>query len=776
VYFELKITIRKMKLNLTSNEFASAIQSLATINFQEDIINSVVYDTRLIVYAQKQVFFALKGNQRDGHDYIDEAISKGIKHIVVGKNYIPTNELITFYQVDDCLHALQKLAIYHRNKFNIPVIAITGSVGKTTVKEWLYFLLNDHFSIVRSPKSYNSQLGVALSLLEIKPENNIAIIEAGISQKGEMDVLKKMIQPTLGVFTAFSTAHRTGFRDDKEHFIEKMKLFSDCIKVWYPKNISQIQGDEKFIALDNELFHELLEKSPFQTEIDLQNLCICLAVCIHFQIDPIQLSEKIKQLPRLALRMESFEGHNGNTIINDTYNLDLDSLRFALEYQLKISNNAKRVLILSKEGFTDELKEQVDETIKLFQLDEIIIWDKNNPVDSSRFSNTIILIKGSRTAKLEQIVNQFRLKKHKTTIEINLSAVRQNLDFLKSKLASNTKVLAMIKASSYGSGAEKMAVFLEQNRVDYLGVAYTDEGVELRKKGVKLPILVMNVEEDSFEDVINFSLEPAIYSFEVLEEFTKMLIYKGLKNHPIHLKFNTGMNRLGFGKSDIYKIIDILQAQPELLVQGVFSHLADADNYENCDFTLQQIEQFSCILKKLKDYIHNPIIAHLCNTEASFRFPQAHFDMVRMGIGLYGISSNPGIQLDLTPAIRWKSVITQIQVVKQGESVGYNRKFKAEKDTKIAIIPVGYADGFKRSLSNGNGKVFIQGTPCFVVGNVCMDMTFVDIQNLNCKPGDEVEIIGTHQTVIDLAKSMETIPYEVLTSLSKRVVRTYSEE
>jgi Alr-MurF fusion protein len=765
-----------MVLNLASEEFSKAIQARKVIHSQKDLINSIVYDTRLIVHSQQQVFFALSGTQRDGHSFIDEAISKGIKHIVIDKNVNTLHESITLYLVEDCLQALQKLAHYHRNKFKIPVIAITGSVGKTTVKEWLYSLLNDHFNIVRSPKSYNSQLGVALSLLEIKPEHELAIIEAGISQAGEMEVLKNMIQPTFGIFTAFSTAHRTGFQDEKEHFDEKMKLFTDCQKVWFSQNISKIQANEKFIAVNHEMFPEFLKKSPFQTEIDLQNLSLCLAVCQQFQVESSTLLEKVTQLPRLALRMESFEGHNGNTIINDSYNLDLDSLRFALEYQLKISKNAKRILILSKEGFTEELKKQVDETIKQFHLDQIVIWDKNNPIDSTQFSNAIILIKGSRSAKLEQIVNQFRLKKHKTAIEINLSAVRQNLDFLRSKLSSNTKILAMIKASSYGSGAEKMAAFLEQNNVDYLGVAYTDEGVELRKKGIKLPILVMNAEEDSFDDIIDFNLEPALYSFEVLEEFTKTLIYRNVKNFPIHLKFNTGMNRLGFGIEDSVKIIDILQAQPELLVQGIFSHLAESDNFEDSSFTLKQIEQFSKILTTFKEYCPYPILAHLCNTEASFRYPQAHFDMVRMGIGLYGISSNPEIQLDLTPAIRWKSVISQIQHVKQGESVGYNRKFIADKAHKIAIVPVGYADGFKRSLSNGKGKMYVNGIPCSIIGNVCMDMTFIDIQNIACKSGDEVEIIGTHQTVSELAEMMETIPYEVLTSLSKRVVRTYVEE
>jgi alanine racemase len=487
------------------------------------------------------------------------------------------------------------------------------------------------------------------------------------------------------------------------------------------------------------------------------------------------LKERISSLPQLALRMETFEGINSNTIINDTYNLDLDALNHSLEYQIRVANNRKRIVVIGLDEDNYFRKGEVEKIVMTYEPDQLFII-RNNEKLKVNFENAVVLIKGTRKADMQRLAKQFRLKNHKTFVEIDLSGVRHNIALFKSLLLPETKILAMVKAQSYGSGVEKMAAFFEQQGVDYLGVAYSDEGVELRKQGIKLPILVMNAEEDGFEDCINYQLEPAIYSFNQLDQFIKELIFHGHSAYPIHLKLDTGMRRLGFELKDIPRVCEILQAQPEIRVKSVYSHLADSDNRRDKRFTEHQIKQFHQATQLLNHQLNYHFDRHILNSEGIANYPNAQYNMVRLGIGMYGISSNPLLKQKLQPVLKWLSAVSQIKELSKGESVGYSRTFIADKPTKIAIIPVGYADGFRRNLSNGKGGVYIHETFCPTIGRVCMDMIMVDVTKLHVKEGDKVVIIGGKQTIEKFAAEMDTIAYEVMTSISKRVHRIYLEE
>ncbi len=768
-----------MKLNLDIQHFSKAIQSIRIVGKMEGIIHQVAYDTRKISAVENTVFFALSGKYRDGDAFVQDAYAKGIRYFVLSSaDGIDSFQYATFFIVESPLVALQELATYHRNKFSIPVVIITGSVGKTIVKEWLYHLLSTTKKIVRSPKSFNSQLGVALSLLEINETHELALIEAGISEPREMQVLVDMIQPTYGIFTAFGRAHAANFETKYLHLSEKLIAFQGCEKTWISNDIPV--NDNQLNAIHGELTSristkELVDLIPYTDEVSKRNLALVVSVALHFETNSQLLNEKIKSLPRLALRMETFEGINQTTIINDSYNLDVDALEQSLEYQLSISEGKKRVAIISTTGFTMEQNQEVKALVSTFKLDAVYYLDEVKEVPVSAISDATVLIKGTRSAQLQKLVRLFQLKKHKTTLEIDLSAVKHNVEAYRSLIPTTCMVLAMVKASSYGSGAVKMAQYLQKIGINYLGVAYADEGVELRKHGVTLPILVMNAEEDGFDDIISYQLEPAIYSFKMLDDFIKVLIGEGIENYPVHLKFDTGMRRLGFEQNDLDELTAILQTQPEIKLQSVYSHLADADNPKDTSFTLLQIQKFNDIISYLDNVISYPYIKHLANSEAIGTYPSSHFDMVRLGIGMYGYSSNDKTKALLQEAVTWKSVVTQVKSIQAGESVGYGCTFVAQKPMKIAVIPIGYADGFRRMLSNGVGSVVIQGEFCPVVGNVCMDMTMVDVTSIDVKEGDGVEIIGEHQSLSSYAQKMNTIPYEVLTSVSSRVHRVYVE-
>jgi len=764
-----------VKINFSYSEICSITNGRSLTPSSDEAIKMVSFDTRKIIQSKNVLFFALKGDFRNGNLFINEAYSKGIRLFVVSEEVnCEDYPEASFILVENSLWALQEIAKTHRLKFSYPVVAITGSVGKTMVKEWAYHFLSSKLRVIRSPKSYNSQLGVALSLLELHENCDVALIEVGISKPNEMLRLKEIVQPTLGIFTSFGSAHKENFESEEKQLEEKLILFSECLKTYYhssielnARQISAING----IEIYPDILDNYKQNLALNDNVSLHNLEIAVQIAHEFEVSESQILAKISSLPKLALRMETFEGVNGNTIINDTYNLDFDALTQSLEYQYSVANKRERVVIIGLDDESILKKAEIDKLIAPFHPDKVIYVESNSELD--HLENCVILIKGSRKADMQRVARQYRLKNHKTYLEIDLNAVRHNLSIFKGYLKPKTKILAMVKSNSYGSGTEKMASFYEQQGIDYLGVAYVDEGVELRNQGITLPILVMNAEEDGFENCIAFNLEPAIYSFDQLDQFIKELIFSGKTDYPIHLKVNTGMMRLGFEVSEIGQVIEIIQAQPEVKIKSVYSHLADSDNLEDKEFTNIQIKRFEKAWMKIQEHISYPFDRHILNSEGVSRFPTAQYEMVRLGIGMYGYSSNPEFKNKIQPTINWNSSISQIKTIKKGESIGYSRTFLSENPMQIAIIPVGYADGFRRSLSNGKGSVFIQNKSCKVLGRVCMDMIMVDITGLNCQPGMHVEIIGKNQTMEQFANQMETIPYEVMTSFSRRVHRVY---
>lgn len=768
-----------MKINISLDRLA-AVLGADLVSTTNQVIDSVAFDTRKLVSPQQTVFFALQGEFRDGHDFIADALEKGIRVFVVRKDFaLKTPADAVFFRVENPLQALQILATYHRSQYAYPVVGITGSVGKTIVKEWIYHLLAPDLKVVRSPKSYNSQLGVALSLLEMDSSHQVALIEAGISAPREMEVLERMIQPSIGVFVAFGKAHAENFSTQAEHMHEKLTLFKGVSKTFVQADIAvplhefqSIHG--QFVDVSD--VRSYLKTCPFQDRASLQNVSLAISVALELGIAPHAILERVATLPRLALRMETFDGIHGNLIINDSYNLDLDALRQSLEYQLSVANGRKRVAIIAADGLVERQLVEMHQTLDAFKLDRVFFADDQHPIPFETINNSVVLIKGTRVSQLQKLAALFQLKKHKTRVEVDFGAVKHNLAYYRSLVPVGTKLLVMVKASSYGSGAEKMAQFLQKSGVDYLGVAYADEGVELRKSGITLPILVMNAEEDGFDDIIQYALEPALFSYATMDSFVKRLIDHGRENYPVHLKFDTGMRRLGFEPTEVEKVVELFKAQPEIRLKGVYSHLADADNLLDNSYSLTQISLFEDVVNVLENAFPYSFLKHILNTEGIYRFPQAAFDMIRLGIGVYGYSVDQSVVAHLRPAIAWKSVVSQIKTIEVGESVGYSRRFVADRPMKIAVIPVGYADGFRRSLGMGKGGVVIRQVFCQTVGSVCMDMVMVDVTHVATFEGDAVEIIGEIQTLTKFAQQMETIPYEVLTSISKRVQRIYLEE
>lgn len=747
------------------------IEALLTGNSSssDGIIRSVAFDSRRIVDGSDTLFFALGGKLRDGHAYLADAYARGVRHFVVRiagstSSFPDAKEIV----VEDSLRALQKLAAYHRSLFSGPLIAITGSNGKTIVKEWLSALLQLKWFVTRSPKSYNSQLGVAMSLLELQKDSEIAVIEVGISEPGEMQALLEMVQPSLGIFTAFGSAHRENFSSETDHLQEKLLLFKNLDSFLAPDILRDLQLEKAEFVLPEQL-DDLLSQLPFSDRILKQNAALAVQMARQLGLEDDRIKQGLKNLHPLALRMEQFDGIDGCRIINDTYSLDKDSLRLGLEYQLAQAGERKRMLVLGFDKTRPELETELRTVAEEFAPLEIHVYYPGDQV-SWEHSGKNILFKGMRAAKMEQLVLQFKLQHHQTYLEIDLTAIRHNIHAHKSLLAEQTKILCMVKASSYGSDARTMGKFLESTGVHYLGVAYADEGVELRNNGVSLPILVMNCEESTFAQCIAHQLEPAFYSLDQLNSFVVALIDRGIDNYPVHIKLETGMNRLGFSESDLRPLLAFLQGQPEIRVKSVYSHLADADNPES-DYTLKQIERFSLLSDQLENVLPYSFLRHILNSSGIRHFPQAQFDMVRLGIGMYGVDDDPLLE----PAIGWYSQVSQIKSIASGESVGYNRQFIANKPMQIAIVPVGYADGFRRSLSEGRGGVYIRDRWCPTVGRVCMDMIMVDVTELGAQAGDRVEIIGNHQHISSFAHSMETIPYEVMTSFSARMHRIFIE-
>ncbi|MDB2656877.1 alanine racemase [Crocinitomicaceae bacterium] len=758
-----------MKLAFSYKDLSEQLQ--VSLPESDRVIRSVSFDTRRIVGGEDVLFFALKGEFRDGHEFIQAAYDKGVRTFVVSEKIDDSKfEGAAFAQVEDTLKGLQSLAKKHRQKFSIPVVGITGSAGKTIVKEWLGQLLEEHYRVVRSPKSYNSQLGVALSLLEIHEDCDLALIEVGISSAGDMETLADMVQPTHGIFTSLGSAHAQNFESRDAHMAEKLRLFETCKKVFVHHSIPVDTNDPKMKIVHEKSYTTLLQLLPFEDEISRHNAALAIAASRHFELEDLVIERVLPKLDRVALRLETFDGINNCLIINDTYNLDTDALRSSLEYQLSVAQGRNRTVIIGIEENHDEIKKILED---FEPIDFHFISDADDPLPE--FSNSVVLIKGRREMRMEQLAMRLRERKHQTYVEVNLSAIRNNLTYCKSKLAPQTKVLAMVKASSYGSGIDEMGVYLERIGVNYLGVAYADEGVQLRKAGVQLPILVMNTEEGAFEDCVAYDLEPCIYSTQQLNALILQLIYEGKTNYPIHITLETGMNRLGFESDSIPELLRMLQTQPEVRVKSIYSHLATADEIGSA-FVKEQVVHFERDSQEIMKHLPYKVDRHIANSEGVLHYPEYQFDMVRIGIAMYGYTSEKEDQQHLQEAVRWFSAISQIRAVASGTSIGYGRASIAERSTRIAVIPVGYGDGFRRSLSQGKGSVVIQGQRCPVIGNVCMDMTMIDIGDLTAEVGDSVEIIGDSISLAEIADQMDTIPYEVLTGISRRVQRLYVED
>ena len=804
-------------------------------NIPDQPINWLLTDSRSLSFPAESLFFAIRTSRNNGHNYIQELYRQNMRYFVVSEMQ-PAYEKLTdavFLKVPDTLQALQSLAAAHRATFRVPVIGITGSNGKTVVKEWLYQLLHADYRIVRSPRSYNSQLGVPMSVWAMNENTQLGIFEAGISEMHEMEHLQKIIQPTIGVFTNLGEAHQENFTGLKQKCEEKLKLFIQAETMIYCSDnklveicILQSGFKGKLISWGKSEKADMqvlnVQKSadntnvslkyngsaipvtiPFTDDASIENGLQCVAVMLHLGIGMKEIAKRILRLEAVAMRLEVKEGVRNCLIINDSYNSDLNSLGIALDFlnQQATAKNLSKTLILSdilQSGQSpDELYQTVAELVKNKNIQRIIGVGAEIAKHESLFQsldktffehteyflksplvrelkNEIILLKGSRKYHFEDISEKLELVTHETTLEVNLNALVDNLNYFRSKLRPETKMMCMVKAFAYGSGAVEVARTLQHNRCDYLAVAVADEGAELRREGIRIPIIVMNPEKGSFGMIFDQKLEPEIYSFRLLDSFVLAAEKLGLTDYPIHIKIDSGMHRLGFELHDMEQLLASLKNQNQVKVRSVFSHLAGSDDAKFDAFTKQQVSVFTACADQLSAASPHKIMRHILNSAGIERFPEYQFDMVRLGIGHYGISSLPDTNLKQVCAL--KTVILQIKNVKGGETVGYGRKGIINTDKRIAIIPIGYADGFDRKLGNGVGEVLINGKRAKVIGNVCMDLVIIDVTNIEAKEGDVVEIFGDHLTISEVAGWLKTIPYEVLTSVSRRVKRIYFQE
>lgn len=794
-------------------------------------IEHLLFDSRQVSFPSSSLFFAIQGERRDGHDFINQLYVKGVQNFIVEKKLATRSfPKANFILVKNSVVALQQLAQFHRNQFSLKSIGITGSNGKTIVKEWLLqFLQNDH-QVVASPKSYNSQIGVPMSVFLIKKEHTLGIFEAGISTTNEMETSAKIIQPDIGVFTNIGDAHSDGFKNIEEKLEEKLKLFQNCKTIIYCKDNNLVhkrmqQFDSKklfawskkdnaklqIFSTSKEKQQTLIEGSynkrkisitiPFTDEASIENAIHCWAVLLFLKKKNKWIAQKNQQLRPIPMRLEIKEGINNCVIINDSYNADLTALKIALNHLEQQGELNKRTLILSDilqiemspnilykriaRLIEDKkilkvigiglnifsLKKQLDQKIETQFYKTTLDFLKN--AQTSNFQNENILLKGARIFEFEKIADRLSKKNHNTILEIDLNALVLNLNVYNSFLRPETKVIAMVKASAYGSGSIEVAKLLEFQKVDYFAVAYTDEGVELRKAGIKLPILVLNPEEATFETLEKQNLEPEIYSLELLEKFIQHFSNK--KSRVLtHLKLDTGMRRLGFEEKDLGKLISILKKNKHIKIQSIFSHLAVSEDKAHDNFTKTQVRRFQKMYNKICSELKISPMQHILNTSGINRFPQYQMDMVRLGIGLYGIDGSKTIENQLQKVHTLKATISQIKNIKKGETIGYGRKGKAKKTTRIATISIGYADGLMRSAGNGNFSVLIQGKRAETIGNICMDMCMVDVTEIQeAATGDEVIIFGKNPAVEELAIAMGTIPYEIFPTISARVKRVY---
>ena len=805
------------------------------IGTKESEIDWILTDSRSLCFAEESLFFALKTKRNDGHKYIPDLYKRGVRNFVVSD--LPQNledyEDANFLQLSHPLKGLQRLAEKYRSRFDVPVIGITGSNGKTVVKEWLYQLLSPERIVTRSPRSYNSQIGVPLSVWLMTESTELGIFEAGISEMGEMEALQSIIRPSIGVLTNIGGAHQENFYSTTDKCMEKLALFKDCDVVVYDGDNELINGciskslfsarEIAWSRIDNErpLFIESVTKNvasttvryrylgmpneytiPFIDDASVENSLHCLAVALYLMVPAEKISERMAVLEPVAMRLEVKEGKNGCVLINDSYNSDLASLDIALDFMSRRSEDKgrKRTLILSdmfETGQTTKLLyRQVAELVHSRGVNKIIGVGEEIRSASSRFEiekyffqtteellasglmeefrNEVVLVKGSRAFHFDDISDRLELKVHETILEINLNALVNNLNYYRSKLKPETKMVCMVKASAYGAGSYEIAKTLQDCRVDYLAVAVADEGSELRKAGITRSIIVMNPELSAFKTMFDYKLEPEVYSFSLLNELIKAAEKEGVTNFPIHIKLDTGMHRLGFAPSDIPELVNRLKRQTAVIPRSVFSHLVGSDGAQFDSFTRMQIEKFEQASEQLQNSFNHKILRHICNTAGIERYPGAQFDMVRLGLGLYGVC--PFTNRILHNVSTLKTTILQIHDVPQDETVGYSRKGRLSRDSRIASIPIGYADGLNRRLGNGNAYCLVNGQKAPYVGNICMDVCMIDVTDIDCKEGDKVVIFGDGLPVTVLSDILGTIPYEILTSVSNRVKRIYFQD
>ncbi|PIF32409.1 UDP-N-acetylmuramoyl-tripeptide--D-alanyl-D-alanine ligase [Flavobacterium sp. 9] len=797
-------------------------------------VDHISIDSRSLQNGSQTLFFALTGVNNDAHLYIPELIEKGVQNFVV--QYIPENYSgkANFLLVKNSLDALQEFASYYRDLFDFPIIGLTGSNGKTIVKEWLNFLLSPDYNIIRSPKSYNSQVGVPLSVIAINAKHNLGIFEAGISTVNEMVNLEKIIKPTIGVLTNIGSAHDEGFQNLEQKINEKLLLFKKSKVIIYQKNeivdlclndfVKENNLTNKKIFswsfTDNSADVFILKKEnkndttiiqyqykgenfsleiPFSDSASIENAVSCLLVLLYFEYDFTTIQNRMQMLYPVRMRLEVKNGINNCSIIDDSYSSDFQSLKIALDFlESQKKKNASKTIILSdivQSGFSnEELYTKVAQLVSDNKVNRVIVIGSTissfaakfsncitfqntaefiAQIDSLNFNNETILIKGARSFQFEQIVSLLEEKTHETVLEINMDSISHNLNYYKSKLADDVKIMVMVKAFGYGNGGLEIAKLLEHHKVDYLGVAFADEGISLKNGGIKLPIMVLNPESTSFPSIIQYELEPEIYSIKGLNAFLKIAREKGLKDFPIHIKLDTGMHRLGFEENNLNELIETLKGNSSVKVKSVLSHLATSDEEKHFEFVLSQINLFDKLSSKLISELGINPIRHILNTSGISNFPNAQFNMVRLGIGLYGVSNDPAEQKYLENVGTLKSIISQVRTIPNGESVGYGRRFMAKKETRIATIPIGYADGISRLWGNEVGYVLIKNQKAPIVGSVCMDMLMVDVSTIDCKEGDSVIIFGESPTVVEMAAALKTIPYEIMTSISQRVKRVF---
>lgn len=798
-------------------------------------IDWLLTDSRSLCFPEETLFFALTTKRNDGSKYIPDLYARGVRNFVVSSEFNDNNtyQNCNFLLVSNPLKALQKLAERHRELFQIPVIGITGSNGKTIVKEWLHQLLSSERNIVRSPRSYNSQIGVPISVWQMSETSELGIFEAGISETGEMRSLQSIIKPTIGVLTNIGGAHQENFFSLQEKCMEKLLLFKDSEVIIYNGDnelISNCVAKSMFTAreiawsckdMDRPLYISGIKKEsesttisyrylemdnsfsiPFIDDASIENSLNCLAVCLYLMLSPEQITQRMAHLEPVAMRLEVKEGKNNCVLINDSYNSDLASLDIALDflYRRSLSKGLKRTLILSdllETGqSTTTLYRKVAQLVHSRGIEKIIGVGNEISSCASRFDiekyffpntealqasdvfkklkNEIILVKGSRSFGFDVVSESLELKVHETILEINLNALINNLNYYRSKLKPETKMVCMVKAFAYGAGSYEIAKTLQEHRVDYLAVAVADEGSDLRKAGITGSIIIMNPEMTAFKTLFDYKLEPEVYSFHLLDALIKEAEKEGITNFPIHIKLDTGMHRLGFAIEEVPALIKRLKGQNAVIPRSVFSHMVGSDSDQFDAFTRRQIVIFDKASTELQASFPHKILRHICNSAGIERFPEAQLDMVRLGIGLYGV--NPIDDSIIYNVSTLKTTILQVRNVSAEDTVGYSRKGHLTRDSRIAAIPIGYADGLNRHLGNGKGYCLVNGKKAFYVGNICMDVCMIDVTDIDCKEGDKVIIFGDDLPITVLSDMLETIPYEVLTSVSTRVKRIYFQD